>query len=138
MNVLSTIAVPVFLETNTEPGQLVRQWARLYHYGSLAAPPMAVTTFALYTYSALGLCAGGQPWELLAAAGATTLFIVPFTLGVMLPTNNALHGLEARANAGEALKMEGLRALVVKWGWLHLVRSLFPLAGVLLGISAVL
>lgn len=132
------MTVPVFLQTATDPAHLVRQWSRLYHYGSLSAPPAAVATSALYAYSALASRAEGRPWQLLAGAGAATLAIVPYTLGVMLPTNNALSRLEKRADAGEKLEMGGVRALVTRWGWMHLVRSLLPLAGVLLGVSAVM
>ena len=30
---LSLVAVPVFLDTDTQADHLVQQWARLYHYG---------------------------------------------------------------------------------------------------------
>lgn len=137
MSALSLITVPVFLETITDPATLVRQWSRLYDRGHKTAPPMALTTFALYGYAAFTRRAAGRPWEILAAAGATTLMIVPFTLGFMLPTNNKLMSEEERADKGEKLEVERVRGLVVKWNWLHFVRSLFPLAGAILGFSAI-
>lgn len=138
MSTLSTITISACLQTNTDPAQLIRQWFRLYHYGHLSAPPMAIATAAMYAYTALGNRADGRRWELLAAAGAATFSMMPFTLGIMMPTNYALFRLEKKAESGEGLKMERVRPLVVRWGWMHLVRSLFPLAGVLIGISAIL
>ena len=55
----------------------------------------------------------------------------------MLPTNNKLMSEEERADKGEKLEVERVRGLVVKWNWLHFVRSLFPLAGAILGFSAI-
>ena len=136
MSALSLITVPVFLETITDPATLVRQWSRLYTRGKNTAPPVALPTYALYGYAAFTRRAAGRPWEMLAAAGATTLLIVPFTIGIMLPTNNELARQEKRADDGEKLEVEGVRRLVVKWNWLHFVRSLFPLVGAVLGFSA--
>lgn len=133
---MSLFAVPVFLQTAADPATLVRQWSRLYDRGHKSAPPLALATFALYGYAALTRRAAGRPWEILAAAGATTLAIVPFTFGFMLPTNNKLMKEEERADEGEKLELEGVKGLVVKWNWMHLVRSLFPLAGAILGFSA--
>ncbi|KUI60092.1 Conidial yellow pigment biosynthesis polyketide synthase [Cytospora mali] len=91
------MSVPVFLDTNTDAGHLLRQWVRLYHYGNIYN--------ACHMRDHLrDLCVHGtgQPWVLIryALAAATPLAMVPFTWLVMAPTNNALFGLEASSASG--------------------------------------
>ena len=136
MTSLSAICMPVFLGSIPDGAQLTRQWLHLYDIGHKTAPPIALGTFGLYVYSALSERAAGKPWELLAAAGVTTLSIVPYTLLTMLPTNHELMRLEKKGAAGEKLDLEETRRLARKWTWLHLVRSLFSLAGALLGVAS--
>lgn len=131
---LSGVTVPVILDTITDTPTLLRQWARMYHYGHIAAPSMAVTTLAMYIYSATR-CAG-QKQTMLLAAGATTILIVPFTFAFMVSTNNVLFGLKEGSDAGKVVEFEGARDLVVKWTKLHFARSLFPLAGAMVGLAA--
>lgn len=133
---LSTTCMPVFLGSIPDGAQLTRQWLHFYRLGSRTAPPIALGTFGLYIYSALTNRAAGRPWQLLAAAGAATLSIVPYTLVAMLPTNNELARLERKGRAGEKVDPEEARGLARRWTWLHLVRSLFPLAGALLGVAS--
>ena len=127
---LSLLAIPVFLDTNTEAGQLVRQWVRLYHYGHQLMPAMAVTTLALYGYTTLGRRASHKPWLIWAVAGLVTVAMVPFTWAAMTATNNALFQLDSQPGGVELRRVQ---ELVVRWGRLHVVRSLFPLAGAILG-----
>ena len=52
----------------------------------------------------------------------------------MVPTNNELFGLERASKAEPLVKgITEAKELVVKWSWLHLTRSLFPLAGAVIG-----
>ena len=137
---VSLMAVPVLLETTTDPTQLVRQWARTYHYGHQIAPTLAVTTFLLYAYTTVSKRAAARRWAVFTAAGVTSIAMVPFTWIVMSPTNNKLFALEAGAGSkimaaatfGEAVQ------LVNRWSTLHLVRSLFPLAGSVIGLTGTL
>lgn len=132
---LSTIAIPVFLDTDSEATSLLRQWARLYDYGHLYMPAVSVATTGLYGYSALRQRAAHRAqWGTYAAAGATTISMVPFTWLVMAGTNNSLFQLQESA----AVELRVVRALVVRWAWLHVARSVFPLAGALLGLVGVL
>lgn len=132
---LSGFSMPVILGA-PDGAQLTRQWLHLYNIGHRTAPPMALGTCALYIYSALTSRAAGRPWHLLAAAGFATLCIVPFTGLTMLPTNHELMRLEKKGAAGEKVDLEVTRGLARKWTWLHVVRSLFPLAGALLGVAS--
>ncbi|KAF2234846.1 DUF1772-domain-containing protein [Viridothelium virens] len=131
---LSLVAVPVLLDTTTEASQLFSQWARMYHYGHRVLPAMAICTLVLYGYTCIGRRSARRTWGLFALAGLTTVSMIPFTWIFMVPTNDRLFGLEA-ASKVEPLVSELSQAqeLVVKWTRLHLMRSLFPLAGAILG-----
>jgi hypothetical protein len=134
---LSLMTIPVFLDTNTQPAQMLHQWVRLYHYGHLLLPSMSVATLSLYLYVALNNRASGALWASYATAGAVTVAIIPFTLIVMVPTNNTLFELEDLVNISAAVpSLDYVRELVTKWGRMHLVRSLFPLLGATLGFNA--
>ena len=57
----------------------------------------------------------------------------------MDPTNTALFRLEALASAtASAVDLNAAQELVVKWAWLHVVRSVFPMVGAILGLVGVL
>ena len=137
---LSLMAIPVLLDTTTQPSQLFHQWVRMYHYGHQVLPTLAVATFLLYGYAAVSKRAASRPWGIFAAAGVTTLSMLPFTWVFMVPTNNTLFRLdgESKAAAAAAVASWGeAQELVTRWSWLHLVRSLFPLAGAVLGLMAI-
>ena len=137
---LSAIVVPVLLDTNTESTHLIRQWARLYHYGHLYMPAISVSATGLYSYAALRKRAlHRKQWIIYAAAGVTTIAMVPFTWLIMDPTNNALFRLNELASATAlAVDLSTVQGLAVKWAWLHVLRSMFPLAGAILGLVGVL
>lgn len=132
---LSLMAVPVLLETTTEPSQLFHQWVRMYHYGHQVLPTMAVATCLLYGYTAIRKRAAGRRWSVFAVAGMTTVIMLPFTWIVMAPTNNTLFRLEVESKAAPVANWGQAQELVTKWSWLHFVRSLFPLAGAILGLT---
>ena len=62
--------------------------------------------------------------------------IVPFTWLVMLPTNSVLFGLNALPGGAEDL--DQVLGLLAKWKFLHILRSLLPLTGAILGLSGTL
>ena len=139
---LSTVVILVFLDTDTESTQLLRHWAHLYRYGGLYMPAVSVAATGLYGYGALGKrTSNRKQWIIYAAAGATTITMVPFTLLMMAPTNKTLLRLEALASASATASAVGLsrvQKLVMRWAWLHAVRSVFPLMGGILGLAGVL
>ena len=90
----------------------VREFAPSYHRATLMQAPLALVGCAA------GIVAGWQRSDLVLALAATLLgAVVPFTLVIMLPTNKRLlnPALDARSPAA--------RALLVRWGRLHAVRS---------------
>lgn len=134
--------VPVFLDTDVEPKYLLRHWARLYHYGHIYMPSVCVATVGLYAYTALSKrAANNKQWLMYAAAAATTITMVPFTWAMMTSTNDALFQLESQAWApamASTVDLRSVQEMVVRWTWLHVTRSIFPLIGAILGFVAVL
>lgn len=132
---LSLVAIPVLLDTTTDATQLLDQWTCLYQYGGQFLPPIAICTVLLYLYICKQKRAAKRPWRILALAGITTVSVIPFTLLIMVPTNNELLRLQAASEAEPLVlfQISGAKELVVRWTRLHLTRSLFPLAGAVLG-----
>ncbi|KAJ0120540.1 uncharacterized protein J7T55_015269 [Diaporthe amygdali] len=137
---LSFIAVPVLLETTRDAPQLLTAWTRTYHYGHLALPTMSVGTFLLYIYAARASKKGkGRSRGILAAAGVATVAMVPFTWAFMLPTNDELFRLQAASVTEPGVAgFDAVREMVTSWSWMHVMRSLMPLVGAILGASAIL
>lgn len=135
---LSLVAVPVFLDTDTQPSNLLAHFVRLYHYGHRLMPSLAVGTFTLYATSSYKAYAIDDIWLKPLLAGVITLSLVPFTWVTMTPTNYALFDLYDQGKAEKKVDFGQVRRLVVKWNWLHIVRSLFPLLGAAVGGTHVL
>ena len=81
--------------------------------------------------AALGFLAGGGAW--LAGRGTVWLVaalllgaMIPFTLIVILPTNKRLLDPMLSPDSAEATR------LLIRWGWLHLVRTAASLAAFVL------
>ena len=108
----------------------------MYHYGHQVLPTMAVGTCLLYGYKAYQRKQDSKrdSWAVFALAAVTTISMLPFTWIFMVPTNSELFRLEA-VSSGEPsiMGIDGAKELVVRWSWLHLMRSAFPLAGAVLG-----
>lgn len=136
MTSLSLVAVPVLLDSISSAPQLFHGWARMYHYGHQALPTMAVGTFSLWMYTAIKRRSAKKPWWIFALAGVTTVLMLPFTWLIMVPTNNQLFRLEAAGSEVGSVTLGYAKELVVSWSWMHLARSLFPLAGAILGAVA--
>lgn len=124
------VAVPAILDTAAETAHLRTQWARLYHYGHYVLPGIAVGTCLLHMYTAAIGTGGGR---LLTLAGVITVGIAPFTWTFMAATNAELFRLEQKRLGRE--DMSRVRKLVVRWTWLHFVRSLLPMVGAVMAIT---
>lgn len=92
---------------------LLAEWKFAYQRGFAMQAPLAIIGFLL------GLIAARAEMDWRWLAGALVLLANwPFTLIVILPTNNRLTIIDPQ-NAGP-----GSRELIEKWGRLHAVRSL--------------
>lgn len=116
---------------------MAKLWEALYVRGRAQMPRFAALSLLGYSYLAYDRYARGERWGPFALAGALTIGIVPFTLLVMMPTNNALLGV-ASGTGGQVLSEDAVRSLLLRWKNLNLMRSMFPLAGSLLGLWALL
>jgi hypothetical protein len=139
---LSAFVIPVFLDTNGDANHMLRQWTRLYHYGHIYLPALCITTCGLYAYVALSKRASGKrQWTQYVLAALSTIAMVPFTWVAMTPTNDTLFRLEALGSIGidtAEAELGYVRALVMKWAWLHVTRSFAPLIGAILGLYSLL
>jgi hypothetical protein len=121
---ISAVEHPARLRLD-EPAQLT-QWKPAYQRGTLMQASLAAIA---------GLCGllaffGDWNWRWLLG-GALIAANWPFTLRVIMPVNKQLMAIDPKA-AGPAS-----RALLVKWGRLHLVRTLLgAIATLLFGFAA--
>jgi hypothetical protein len=100
------------------------QWAPSYKRATLLQAPLAV--LSLLTGVLAWLFGAGRLW--LIAAVCIGL-VVPFTLLVIVRTNNRL------LEAGRDLASDETRALLVRWGTLHAVRTWLSLMAFIADLS---
>src|SRR4030095_9738576 len=94
------------------------QWAPSYMRATWLQAPLAVVS--LVCGIAAWLLGAGSGWLVAALiVGA----VVPFTFAVIMPTNNRLLA------TGRDLDSSETRALLVRWGRLHTVRTALSLVG---------
>ena len=129
-------AVPAVLEAcSTSQHLAAKQWATFYHKGHSLGPPFAI------------LGAGGFVWLALKSgcwlywgAAILDIGIVPYTLAFMVQTNSSIFEFANVKDSSEkpASEENQLAPLLNRWACLNTVRSLFPLAGGILGLVAAL
>ena len=148
---------------NRAISHVTHQWLHAYDMGKRIFPSIVASSALAFTYLAYAQRTRPDKFpRLYLAAAAMSLAIVPYTLGVMMPTNNRLRsrarrgvraGYEsAQAAEGkegplsvseeEKVKMERedeeIPGLMVKWAWMNAVRGVFPLMGAAFGVTAAL
>jgi uncharacterized membrane protein len=96
-------------------------WAPSYALATRMQAPLAVVS--LLAAGIAWWCSGSSVW---LVAGILIGSVVPFTLIVIMPTNRAL--LAPACDPGSA----DTRALLVRWGRLHAVRSVLSLLALVL------
>lgn len=133
---ISLVGVPALFDTSTQAPALLRQWARIYHYGHRLMPAIALSTCAMYSYAALRRRSREKTksWTLLGLAGLTTACIIPFTLILMAPVNGKLFGLEEASRVDpHVIGIDGAKELLMEWNVMHITRSFMPLVGTIIG-----
>jgi Anthrone oxygenase len=104
---------------------LLTEWKPAYERGFAMQAPLAAIGCAA------GLFAWWQTRDLRWLVGSLVLIANwPFTMLVIMPTNSKLMAMDP-ASAGPEC-----RALVVRWGWLHGVRSVLGAAATLIFLWA--
>jgi uncharacterized membrane protein len=104
---------------------LLTEWQPSYKHGTVMQAPLALIG------TVLGLIAWWQTGQWLWLLGAIAILANwPYTLGIIMPTNNALQAVDP-ANAGPHT-----RALIETWGWLHAGRVALGLLATVLFLWA--
>ncbi|KAI1827125.1 hypothetical protein F4861DRAFT_536310 [Xylaria intraflava] len=124
---LSLFNIPTILTGGAPSGVMLRQWQFQFSRGKATLPALAVLCAINYGTVAYHRWSRGLEWRGFAAAGASTLFIVPFTFAFIVRVNNALFA--ALEGSGKTLSDAAIRALIKKWGDLNLGRAVFLVAG---------
>lgn len=94
------------------------QWAPSYKRATWLQAPLAV--FCLLSGAGVWLLGGSIGWLFAALLVGS---VVPFTFGVIMPTNHKLLA------PGRDLSSMETRQLLVRWGQLHAVRTILSLVG---------
>jgi noranthrone monooxygenase len=128
---LSLLGIPGLLAVKAPQQVVATQWAGIYDRGRVLGPVTALISLAGYAYLAYDHSSRGLEWKGLVAAGALSAGIIPFTLIFMAPTNAVLLGVAG--GAAEGMSDDAVRELIRKWANLNLARSIFPLAGAVVG-----
>jgi hypothetical protein len=101
----------------------VLQWAPSYKRAAWMQAPLALVSLCAGTVAAV--MGAGVGWAIAAALiGA----VVPFTLFGIMPTNRALLEPKRDLDSGET------RALLVRWGQLHAVRTVLSIVATVLDL----
>jgi Domain of unknown function (DUF1772) len=124
----------------------------VYETGKNAAIPTAFFSAAAFGVAAFYNKGLRLQQGLQAAAAATAVLVIPYTLTIMAATNGELHQRAAQAEKmGEMEKgdvievgmpttkgIEGMRTenLMKHWGMLNIGRAAIPLAGIVCAITA--
>ncbi|KAJ5219133.1 uncharacterized protein N7498_001232 [Penicillium cinerascens] len=147
--------------SGTSAAHLSHQWLNAYNRGLSIYPPTAAVSSLANAYLAWVLRDAPAPtavnysWgSIYATAAVITMGIMPWTFLVMWPTNTKLMAHAARDDAALAEGTKGMvvneqekakrarddqdvPALVEKWGELNFYRSLFVVAGAVIGFCGV-
>jgi hypothetical protein len=110
-----------------EPRMAALQWAPSYQRATWLQAPLALLSLACGV--AVWLLGAGISWLVAALLVGSVL---PFTLAVIMPTNNKL------LVPGRDLSTPETRALLVHWGRLHAVRTILSIAGAMVYIWSLL
>ena len=136
---LSTMTMPALIETSSTSPQLLQHWQRVFDRGHVQGPALSITTALIYTYVAWTQAALSASWRPFAIAAGVTLGMVPYTLILMDRVNKELFRAVEQSRSGkESIDRQRAEKLIRQWTALHAGRSLFPLAGAVVGLLAML
>ncbi|CAJ2499828.1 Uu.00g026810.m01.CDS01 [Anthostomella pinea] len=68
-------------------------------------------------------------WRGLATAAASTIFIIPYTVAFIFPTNAKLLAAADEKSREKTLSVQTATGLIRKWGQLNVVRVIVPMIG---------
>ena len=126
----------MLIETAPTASALLYQWKRVFERGHIQGPAFSIATGLMYSYAAYVKTGQNEEWRGLAAAGATTVAMIPYTWIFMRSINNKLWA--AVRGEKETVNMPQAKAMLNNWGRLNMVRALFPLTGGVMGLLSAL
>ena len=136
---LYTITMPVLVKTSTSAPLLLQQWQRIFNRGHIQGPALAVMTGIAYGYAAWLRATSGGSWSPFVLAAVLTFALVPYTWIFMNGINSALfEAVEQSGKDGMVVDKQRAESMIIAWSGFHAVRSLFPLAGAVVGCLAML
>jgi hypothetical protein len=132
----SLSAIPSVLKGGAPSNVMLKQWSIIYNNGR------AVPISALISAISYGIVSYSQrdkesrQWRGFALAGALTVAAIPFTMTVLMSTNNEL--LAAAGSQVKTLSDDRVRGLITKWTNLNMIRLMLPLSGAIVGLWTLL
>lgn len=135
MAAFSYATVPaVAVASSTSQALAGKQFAKFYNRGHALGPTLAVLGAGTFSWLAL-TSHNALYW----GAAALDIAIVPWTFAFMMKTNvSILKFADAEDKESSSQGDARLTSLMQKWTRLNFIRSLFPLAAGILGLSVVL
>jgi len=132
---LSVWVIPTLMEAPAPVA--AKQWKKMFDLGRVSMPPTTILTSSIFGYLAWQ-SATPSSFRLYTAAAIIAPTMIPFTIGVMMPTNNKLEEkAQSFASSGAdevgVAKEETVNALLDRWATLNLVRSVLLLTSAILG-----
>jgi len=125
---LNLAAVPALLAT-TDP---IPAWKTIYQRGK------TIAFITIFTSVPTGLYLFYKKGDLRYLASAVlNILVLPYTIKVMKPTNDALFALK-RAKPDEIGKEEKKKKLIVTWGGLQWVRTALGISAFAFGLHAII
>ncbi|KAL9101876.1 MAG: hypothetical protein Q9163_002921 [Psora crenata] len=124
---------------------VVRQWKKSFDIGKIVQPGIALISMTAYGYLAYKMkgTLNHHKAELYGLCALSNMFIWPWTMIVMMPTNKKLFqkNYEATAISGSGEiaetgleKGESSKELINWWATMSIVRGVVPLVGAVLGL----
>ncbi|KAI5918218.1 hypothetical protein F4810DRAFT_693061 [Camillea tinctor] len=133
---LSLFSIPTILSGGTPADVMLRQWKFHFVRGRALMPGLGALNAANYWVTSYALWSRGLEWRGLAVGGASTFFVIPYTVVFIFGINERLlaaadgEGEKEEEKAKAKPMSEGtVRRLIKKWGDLNVVRAVVPLVG---------
>ncbi|KAI0599900.1 hypothetical protein F4775DRAFT_548792 [Biscogniauxia sp. FL1348] len=136
---LSLFSIPTILSGGAPRDVMLRQWKFHFLRGKALMPGLGALNAANYWIVAYAGWSRGLEWRGLAAGGASTFLIIPYTVVFILGVNERLvaaaDGKEEEEKDQEhqdqekPMSEDTVRRLIKKWGDLNVVRAVVPLVG---------
>lgn len=127
---MGAIAVPTMLGTNQSATQLLNQFKCFFGHGHRYAAPTVLVAALLHAFTAH---VSGTAWKLSAIAAVITVLPWPYTGLVLAPINQTMFRWRAGTTT---VPLSSVQEKFRQWNRLHVLRSMFPLVGALVGLAA--